>query len=146
MITTRVMTGSKKTAGNIVFSKGDCLLTANVNWKPLVSFELVTCTLCNASMTACAAVTGTAGPLINDRSTPLSIRSSGNSFRQSDAQLAPDCLRQLFRSHRGIGIGNAPKHFRIIHVFGSDVVEALVLSHDVFEQQLEPFGGRHEPA
>src|SRR5262245_2542423 len=126
-MTTRMIGGIAPPESRKMVCSGERLLNVNFSSKPLaVSPEaVVTVTLVSASSTDCGAGMGTAGPIINVRSTPLSIGYPRNAFRQSDAQSSSEGLGQLFRSHRAVGVADAPELLRIAEIPRRDVVQSL---------------------
>src|SRR5215211_4150306 len=92
---------------------GERLLSVNASSKPLeVSPEVVvTVTLVNASSATCGTGTGTAGPTISVRLTPLSTGHSRYAFWQGDPQPPANRFGQFVRAHRAVRIAHAPELF-----------------------------------
>src|ERR1019366_1721844 len=124
--------------------RGDFLLTAKLNWKPLPCLPFVTCTEVNASTTGFGAGSSTAGPIISVRFSALSTAYPRNTLRQSDAQDAPDPLGKILGPHRSIGIADAPILLRVAEKPRGDVVEALALGDGVELQRREAVGRRQD--
>src|SRR5947207_3526320 len=113
----------------MVFNRGESLPTEKVSWKPLRSLPLVTCTDCRACITTLGAGTGTAGPIISVRWTPLSIRRSGNSFGQRDPDLRARASGQLFWLQHGVWVRDTPVLLGVAEILVCDQIGAFSLQN-----------------
>src|SRR3954452_17045437 len=97
-------------------------------------------------MTDRGAGTGTAGPIISVRWTPLSIGHPRDAFRQRDAQPAADGFGQFVGTHRAVGVTDPPELLGVVEIPRGDVVQPLALLDHMLLQQRVALRPRHETA
>src|SRR5581483_8000737 len=125
---------------------GELVVRVNCNWKTLGPWSgVVTCTWVSASRMSAETGTGTAGPIIKVRCTPLSTRRPRNAFRQGDAELPARRLGQLFRADRPVRVADAPELLRVADIARGQVVQPVAARHRVLLQQGEALRLGHEP-
>src|SRR5215213_3284346 len=127
--------------------RGERALTEKVNWKALgPSVLFVTCTPVNAFSTSSETGTGTAGPIIRVRCTPLAIGASRYSVGQGYSQPPAHPLGELSRLHGRVRVAQSPEKLRIAKIMSRDIVEAVALSDRVLLKEGEALGRRDEAA
>src|SRR5664279_930498 len=146
---TRMMGGSEPPTSRNRVCRGPLLLRLNFSSKPLgvlLSPPMFTCTLWSAFRTASGTGTGTTGPIISVRWTPLSIGGSWNALGKRDAEPPAQALQQLLGPHGPVCVADAPEGFGIAEILLGDVVQALALRDHVLAQEREALGRRQEAA
>src|SRR5262249_46215867 len=139
-------TGTPPATRNSVCS-GERVLRVNDNWKTLgPSADVVTCTCVSASRMSCETGSGTAGPIISVRGTPVSIRRPPDALGQGDEHPATDGLDQLVGAERGVRVAQPPEQLGVAQVPGGQVVEPVPLCNRVLLDHGEPLRRRDEAA